>query len=131
MQDALKESLRLSLEKWPETRLALLFGSLAADRGRPDSDLDLAIDLGRPLGAEERIGIIEELAARIGRPVDLIDLRAAGQPLLSHIVVNGRRVLGTDAAYAEWIRRHLFDQHDFMPYLERINRERRAAWIGS
>ena len=34
------------------------------------------------------------------------------------------------ADYAALIRRHLFDAADFQPYVDRILRERRQAWIG-
>ena len=117
------------LVKHPEIRLAVLFGSLAVGGGRPDSDLDLAIDAGAELCVEDKIALMGELADATGRPVDLVDLRTAGEPLLGQVVVHGRRLIGSDEAYAELIRRHLFDEADFMPYYRRILAERRQAWI--
>ena len=117
------------LVKHPEIRLAVLFGSLAVGGGRPDSDLDLAIDAGAELCVEDKITLMGELADATGRPVDLVDLRTAGEPLLGQVVVHGRRLIGSDEAYAELIRRHLFDEADFMPYYRRILAERRQAWI--
>ena len=38
-----------ALNTQPGVRLAILFGSLAAGRGRVDSDLDLAVDAGHRL----------------------------------------------------------------------------------
>ena len=66
----------------------------------------------------------------IGRPVDLIDLHTVGEPLLGRIVTRGRRLMGDDTHYAHWIRKHLFEQADFMPYRSRILAERRQRWIG-
>lgn len=118
------------LERQPGIRQALVFGSVASGMARADSDLDIAVDAGRPLDAAARIGLIQALAAATGRAVDLIDLRTAGEPLLGQILKHGRRVVGSDAERAELIRRHLFDAEDFLPYVERMLQERRRAWIG-
>ena len=117
------------LSMHPEIRLAVLFGSTATGEERAESDLDLAVEAGMPLSVEARIALIGELAEATGRPVDLIDLRTVGEPLLGQIVVHGKRLMGDDVAYAELIRRHLFDEADFMPYYHRVLAERRQAWI--
>lgn len=110
---------------------AVLFGSMADLRARSDSDVDIAVDAGRVLSTDEKLALIGQLAERLGRAVDLIDLQTAGEPLLGEIIRHGRRLLGTDTAYASLIRKHLFDQADFLPYRTRILDERRRAWIGS
>jgi uncharacterized protein len=51
------------------TRLRL-FGSHARDEANEDSDVDLIVDLGRPLGLDF-FGMELELAKRLGRKVDL------------------------------------------------------------
>ncbi|HEB80779.1 MAG TPA: nucleotidyltransferase domain-containing protein [Chromatiales bacterium] len=130
MDQSLFDSIRQIFARHPEIRLAMLFGSLAADRARHDSDLDLAVAAEQPLTAAERVGLIAELAEAIGRPVDLIDLHVVGEPLLGQILKRGRRILGSNGAYAELIKRHLFEEADFMPYRRRILAERRRAWIG-
>lgn len=111
-------------------RLAILFGSLASGRATPQSDLDLAVLMGAPLSAETRMDLTGILAEMTGRPIDLIDLRTAGEPLLGQILKHGVRLLGGDADYAELIKRHVFEEADFMPYRRRILAERRKAWIG-
>ena len=60
----------------------------------------------------------------------MVDLRTAGEPLLGQILQYGQRLIGNDADHAELIRRHIFDSEDFLPYVNRILRERRQAWIG-
>ena len=110
--------------------LAILFGSLATGEGHVKSDLDLAVDAGRRLTAAEKITLISELAATTGRPVDLVDIHAIGEPLLGQILQHGKRILGSDTHYANLVRRHLFEQADFLPYRNRILAERRHAWIG-
>ena len=51
------------------------------------------------------MALIHALAARTGRPVDLIDLHTVGQPLLGQIVRHGRRVLGSASAHSQLISR--------------------------
>lgn len=110
--------------------LAILFGSVATGRQRTDSDLDIAVAAQHPLSAAEKIAIIQALAEAIGRPVDLVDLATAPEPLLGQIVRHGRRILGSDTLFGNLISRHLIEQADFMPYRNRILTERRIAWIG-
>jgi predicted nucleotidyltransferase len=114
----------------PDIRLAIVFGSVAADKQRFDSDLDLALDTGMQLTVDKKMVLIDELAVATGRPVDLIDLKSVGEPLLGQILKHGKRILGDDARYAALITRHLFNQADFVPYRNRILAERRRAWIG-
>lgn len=124
------DQLRDVLARFPAVVLAVLFGSIALGRQRADSDLDIAVAGRRALTAAEKIAIIEALAERTGRPVDLVDLKVVAEPLLGQIVRHGRRLLGSDTAYGQLISRHLFEQADFMPYRSRVLADRRAAWTG-
>ncbi len=119
------------LRRHSELRLALLFGSQAHGTARTDSDVDLAVAAGHPLQAAELIMLIGELGAATGRPVDLIDLAAAGEPLLGQILTQGVRLLGDSAQQAAWLTRHLIEVADFVPLQQRILNERRRRWIGS
>jgi predicted nucleotidyltransferase len=126
----LRQAILAAVRTQPAIGLAILFGSLAAGEGRAESDLDLAVDAGRPLTSGEKMALISDLAGRTGRPVDLVDIQAAGEPLLGQILRHGKRILGSDTHYASLIRKHLFDQADYLPYRNRILAERRQAWIG-
>jgi len=59
----------------PDIALATVFGSIAEDRPRVDSDLDIAVLTDRPLTAERKQQLIKLLAMESGRPVDLVDLQ--------------------------------------------------------
>ena len=111
-------------------RLAILFGSRATGRATAHSDLDLAVRTTAPLEAAEKIALIEKLAEATGMPVDLIDLKRVGEPLLGQILKHGVRLMGGDTDYAALLNRHLLDAADFLPYRNRILAERRRAWIG-
>jgi len=128
--EAILATVRTVLSRHPDVGLAIVFGSAASAPLRPDSDVDVAIQARAPLDSAEKMRLIAELAQATGRAVDLVDLRVAGEPLLGQVLRHGRRVAGDDATYAELARRHLIDAADFMPYVERILRERRQAWIG-
>ncbi len=115
------------LEKYPEINTAYIFGSVAKGTARPNSDLDIAVQSEKALTTEQHISLVEDLALATGRPIDLIDLKTAGEPLLGEIL-QGKKLLGSDSNHAELIKRHLFDSADFLPYVERMLAERRAQW---
>ena len=120
------------LEHYPSVTMAILFGSLAAGRGRSDSDLDLSVSSTVPLTAQARIELIDELSASLGRPVDLIDLSQVHGPLLQQVLTTGRLILCRNRTeYAELLRRQAYEEADVMPYYRRILATRRQAWIGT
>jgi len=129
-QRNMDDQLRALLAGFPKLELAVLFGSLAQGHQRPGSDIDIAVAADHALTATEKVALVEALAERTGRPVDLVDLKVVAEPLLGQILRHGRRLLGSDRAYGQLISRHLFEQADFMPYRARVLAERRAAWIG-
>lgn len=119
------------LDRHPEIDVAIVFGSLAGGHHRPDSDLDLAVQAAQVLDAATRSALITEFAEATGRAVDLVDLRRVGEPLLGQVLGHGRRLRGSDSAYAALLHRHLLDAADFMPYVRRLLAERRDRWIGT
>lgn len=126
----LTETLKGTLAEHGGIRLAILFGSHATGRATANSDLDLAVRTTAPLEVAEKIALIEKLAEATGMPVDLIDLKRVGEPLLGQILKHGVRLMGSDTDYAALLSRHLFDAADFLPYRNRILAERRRVWIG-
>lgn len=128
---ALLDALEKVLSAHPEIEVAILFGSLAAGTAGPGSDLDLGVAAERPLDAGQKRALIERLALAFGRAVDLVDLRTAGEPILGQILTRGHIVRRGAPLLAELIKRHVFAQADFVPYRERILRERLETWTGS
>lgn len=49
-----------------------IFGSVARDEARPDSDVDILIDLNRPMGLLALAHIHNYLEDILGNPVDLV-----------------------------------------------------------
>ncbi len=115
-----------------EIRLALIFGSLAKGRARSNSDVDVAVAADRPLNAEMKVRLIEQLAVLTGRPIDLVDLQTADGLILNQVLVEGRLVHCNDRAlYARLIQRMIFNQEDVMRYHRRILAVRRNSWISA
>ena len=119
-----------ALAKHPEIEVALVFGSVARGDATPGSDIDVAVQTAAALGVEDKMQLIADIAAATGRPVDLIDLRAIGEPLLGQILKHGQRIRGDAVDMALLMQRHVYAMEDFMPYVERMLKERRRAWIG-
>ena len=109
--------------------LAVLFGSLASGRAGFSSDIDLAIEGQTPFTPRQLLLIIEDLATATGRPVDLIDFRRAGEPLLGEIVNKGVVLMGNPSRLVEWRIRHLGNVEDFVPLQQRLLAERVKQWI--
>jgi len=49
-----------------------LFGSVARDEARPDSDVDLLVKFNRPVGLFAYVALERYLSEVLGRPVDLV-----------------------------------------------------------
>ena len=113
-----------------DLRLGIVFGSVARQRATVRSDLDLAVLAERPLTAERRMELIGELARLTGRAVDLVDLATAGIPVARSALLTGRVLFQRDTAtYPAQVSRILIDSADFLPYRNRLLRERREAWM--
>ncbi len=110
---------------------AILFGSLAQGTEQPHSDIDIAIKTSGKLQTQKKQELIEALAELLGRPVDLIDLRSVGEPLLGQILQYGQQIVGTEQDFTELALRHVYANEDFVPYLKRALKERRDRWIDS
>ncbi len=121
--------LQSELADWPGLKVALLFGSLAKDTATTESDLDLAVQMTKPLTVDQKMDLISHLADVFGRPIDIIDLREAGQPLLGEIVSTGLLVRGTNHDRGDLLFRSIMDQEDFGPYQQRILRGRQKQWL--
>lgn len=125
---SLEAQLKQLLAPYPQLKLAMLFGSQASGNVSAESDIDLALLADTPLSSELRLELMETIGAALGRPVDIVDLHDAPEPILGQ-VFKGKRLFGADALYAALLTRHLINTADFVPLQQRILRERRDAWM--
>ena len=126
----LESKLSEILNAYAFIKLAILFGSIAKGDEQFESDVDLAVQGDQVLTVDQKMQLTADLAQHFMRPIDLIDLRTVGEPLLGQILVKGRRIMGSDTAYGDLIARHVYAEADFMPYQRRLLKQRRDAWIG-
>ena len=113
--------LRRVLESEPDVVNALLFGSRARGTERPDSDVDVAVELTH--GAARDVRSLGGLAARLesaaGRPVGLVLLDEAPPSLAYRVFRDGRLLVeGDHAALVARKARAILDYLDFKPVEE-------------
>ena len=89
---SIQRAIARCVSKRREIRAAYLFGSAATGRMRPDSDLDVALLLARPLDARRslayRLKLMTDLGAALHRSdVDVVILNDV-PPLLAHRVLS-------------------------------------------
>ncbi|MFN2330160.1 MAG: nucleotidyltransferase domain-containing protein [Chromatocurvus sp.] len=124
----MEQQLTEVLARHSQVRLAILFGSQARGQATRDSDIDVGVLAQSSLSAGFKLELMQQIALECGRPVDIVDLYNAGEPVLGQ-VLKGKRLLGDDVIYAQLLTRHLLDAADFLPLQRRILAERKAEWI--
>jgi len=96
-----------------KARFAYVFGSFLSDAFGGESDVDLAVDLGEPLGWEARASLVESLSAAAGRNVDLVDLHTADPVIRMQVLRYGRLLVENDRS-----ARHRFEARALGEYLD-------------
>ncbi len=102
----LLSTLRIALRTEPNVRFALLFGSTATGADTPDSDVDVLVEL-RDAGFERVVDLSTKLTRRVGRPVDVVELKdaEAEASFLAQIVGDGRVLVDRDELWPRLRRR--------------------------
>ena len=96
------------------------FGSTAQGTASRESDTDVAVLAGARIPAARRFDVQEQLAARLGRDVDLVDLAAASPVMAIQAVARGQLIYDGNSA-----ARGLFEDRTLSAYA-RLNEERRG-----
>jgi predicted nucleotidyltransferase len=111
----------------PDVLAIYVYGSFASGDERPQSDLDLAVLLPAESGIPDLLDLIGELAMRVGREVDLIDLRRVGDIVRREVLLHGKpiyvsepvRVLSWEASAMSRYARHREEIRDILEEFER------------
>ena len=109
--------------------LVVLYGSQANGQATKDSDIDVAIMGAQALSIEELLEFNSGLRLKLGREIDLVDLRASHGALLSEILTRGKLLLMRDpAVYAALIKRMWYEREDDGRFLAITLKERQKQW---
>ncbi|MGE4506389.1 MAG: nucleotidyltransferase domain-containing protein [Desulfovibrionaceae bacterium] len=123
--DEIARTVTRTMETNDEIKLAFVFGSAAHGTMREDSDVDIAVDAGKPLTLDAKLDLIAALSTALHREVDLVDLQTSGNTILPQILIGGKLVLKrSSTAYAQLMKKMLFDQADMAPLRGRLIEER-------
>lgn len=116
-EDPVVVALRKALRGRKDVRLALLFGSRARGRARPDSDADVAV-LGRDL---DLLSLASDLSHAAGVEVDIVNLKDPGFPLLNVLLRDGIVLHeGERGSAASWRSRAWLEAETDRPGFERM-----------
>ena len=106
-------------EEFPGLISVYRFGSSGTEYERPESDLDLAVYAGSPLPVASLWHVAQELAADVGRDVDVVDLASSSAVMRAQVIHGGERVYCADEVACE-----TFEDYVYSSYA-RLNEERR------
>lgn len=121
----IKRTVTRVLEANDDIKVAFIFGSAAHGSMREDSDVDIAVDAGRPLTLDDKLGLIADLGLALRREVDVVDLQTCRGALLPQVLNGGILVLKrSGTTYANLMKKMLFDQADMAPLRGRLIEER-------
>lgn len=107
-------------EEFPGLISVYRFGGFGTEYEHPESDLDLAVYAGRPLPVVKLWRVAQQLAADVGRDVDIVDLASASTVMRAQVIHGGERVYCADELACE-----TFEDYVYSSYA-RLNEERRG-----
>ena len=114
----LENTIKARLERYNDITLAFLFGSAAAGRQAPASDLDIAL-LFREVPGRERIEQISaELERATGNEIDLVLLDDASPIIRMQVLKKGVPLIRREGAYEEFFTRTV-NEYDDIKYQRR------------
>jgi predicted nucleotidyltransferase len=121
---------RAELTRMPDVQFAVVYGSCAHGTMTARSDADIGVAGPRAIDLAARAELSAQLSMRLGRDVDVIDLRSVSGVILQEALCTGRIVLARDKElYASLMTKMLYNQADMMPYYRRILSERRERFL--
>lgn len=97
-----------------------VFGSEARGESSPASDVDIAVLASQPIDAVRRFDLAGDVASRLGRDVDLVDLRSASTVMQAQVMESGERLWVDQSAPVDEFEARILSDY------ARLNEERAA-----
>lgn len=73
-----------------------IYGSMARGEGRSDSDVDIAVVQIDPIQPYQALQLRSDLGVRLGRDIDILDLRRASTEIAFQVVGEGQCIWGAE-----------------------------------
>ena len=118
-----------ALADCPDLHTVIVYGSAVSGNlrdGELASDVDIAVAGPQPLTLRRRLDLGSRLGAKLGREVDLVDLRRAEGLLLVEILTKGRAVRKEDTTF---VAEKAIEMYDYQLFFEPIIRQARRYRI--
>ncbi len=116
------EVIKSVLEKWPEVRLGVLFGSVASGKDRTESDVDVGVVLADKISSMTASTIEVELERALNRTVQTTVLHDASPLLRFEVARNGIVALErTPYLWADFRAKAMLDWWDWEPTARKMH----------
>ena len=112
--------IKILLQKYPKLSAIYLFGSFVNNTSHQKSDIDIAILAEYSLDKYDIWQIAQEIASKVYKDVDLIDLVRASLVMRNQIITKGICIYQADS-----LVRDIFEDYVYSAYA-RFNEERKA-----
>lgn len=120
------------LQEDSELMALIVFGSVATNSMRFDSDIDVAYYPRKKFSAQQRQHLADRIAVAVGRSVDLVDLAEMDGLLLRQILTTGKVVFSkTPGLMGMLTSRLLAWQEDFEPQIKAMLQRRLDRFISA
>lgn len=114
----------------PDLLLVVIFGSIANDSQRPDSDIDVAFFPKKRFSSHQRQELADQIACTTGRTVDLVDLSDVDGALLRQILHSGKVIFSKQPGITGILSERLLGwQEDFEPQLNALLESRLQRFV--
>lgn len=127
MSEKLEQMIIDALSKTASPFLIYLFGSYVKQTEHPDSDIDIAfLSKDKKLGKYELFLIAQDIASKLNRDVDLIDLNQASTVFQAQVISTGKVIYNIDNREKSQFEMKILKMYaklneERAPILERIN----------
>jgi len=125
----IRQKLKDYFSKKDQVDTVLLFGSFAKGCATSHSDIDIAIHGTKEFGYEELSEIQTDLSLLCRREIDLADLSVAEGLFLYQIMTSGVKIKIEPTVFVRYLTKALCFKEDFMPVIERFQKEKIRRFI--